>query len=207
MGDVDVAVARRRRLTGGLIFLAGVPLVVLAYWLNARDPSNLVILEFLRDPIGAVVLGAAFLAGAVPLLAPQRQPPPDLRSNRWFIAFMAWGTMLQGIWLVEPPMDRRTLARSPGGDRAVVLYHPDTPYACLKVRVGSGLGARTVGEIGAAGSYTRARFESRNTVMLDEDVPRDRIRLPGTNPFMVVLDERTGRPQHHLDPCPGPDDR
>ena len=198
MGDVDVA-ARRRRV-GGLILLGSAVVIGVAFWLAYRYVPDLVVLD-LGGPGLVMGLCLTFAVSSLPLLAPQHEPPTDPRHNRWFIAFGLWMTLLPTAGLGYVPDDYRRLARSPDRQRTVVLYHPDTPDACLRVWAGTGVTARLVGEIGDPGLFTAARFQSRDTLVLTDDGTGSDWGIT-PSPETIRLDPRSGRPLDHTNrPC------
>lgn len=68
--------------------------------LRSWHPLDLAALDYLGSPAAGLMLCLAFAAGSLPLLAPQHEPPKDLRHNRWYIAVMVFATLLQGVFLV-----------------------------------------------------------------------------------------------------------
>jgi hypothetical protein len=118
MGDVDVA-ARVRRVFG-LILLAFAAVTLVLFGIAARFLPDLVALD-LYGPLPVVALCVAFVAGALPLLIPQREPPTDPRHNRWYIAFGLWATTIQLVCMLGGygRAEHETLAESTDGARSV----------------------------------------------------------------------------------------
>jgi hypothetical protein len=194
--DVDVVAhkrsARRRRI-GGVTMLASAVVSGLAFWLLSRHPTDLVYLEMHRDPLVAWAISLAFLAGSVPLLVPQLNPPTDPRRKRWFVALALWVSVLQLVCVGFEREKIDTLAVWADGERAVVVYRPDTPYACMAVWIDQSPVTRIAGTIGRPDSFYSVDFRDRDTVLLGGS-SRDWVRT-------IRLDPKSGRPLDHTEPC------
>ena len=196
--------ARRRRI-GGVTMLALAAVSGVTFWFLSRHPTDLVYLEMHRDPLVATELCLAFVAGSVPLLVPQLNPPTDPRGKRWLGAFGIWVAVLHLVCVGFEREEIDTLALWADGERAVVVYHPDTPYACLAVwidqspvtRIAGTIGRPdSVGPINSAGSFNSADFRDRDTVLL-RGSSREWDRT-------IRLDPKSGRPLNHTEPCRTP---
>ncbi|GAA0915482.1 hypothetical protein Vau01_060450 [Virgisporangium aurantiacum] len=182
--------ARRRRV-GGLVLVGTGVVAAVVFSFGHLIPGDLVALEYLDAPLVGVGLFLLFLFASLAVLRPRLFSSPRRPFNGWYFALVMCLSMCQLVVLVHQPGRHRILAESFDRERSVVLYHPDTPNACLRVWSGLGAMARVVGEIGPAGSVTTAAFPNRDTVALGGRY----------SPVMIRLDARSGRPLDHTGSC------
>jgi hypothetical protein len=200
MGDIDVIAPRRsavRRVAGwaaALLAGAGAVLFVLGTW----NPADLVVLwRYFRNPLVGAVLFFALALLASWLLAPVRSEAGQAGRMRWRIGFaLGLFASLIGLGLFGALFgtDHRELARSPGGERTIVIYDEGTDFQRLHVWAGRGLGTRHVGDLGKPCGQTAVEF-----------LAADRIRVSTAyGAFELRLDPATGRPLDVLGPtCSG----
>ena len=193
MGDGTMHEGARARLVGGLVMLTVPVTVGLAVLVRRLFVTDLVVLEYLDNWVLVGVVVAAFTVGALPLLVPQRVPPPDIRHNRWYMSVGMCLTALQGVLLVDPVLPHEILDQTTDGERSVVLYHPGTGRACIRIWQGYGAAAVVVGDIGRPGRYTQGFFRDDHTVVLSPE--------PVTGNRAFRLHPRTGRPLDTTEPC------
>jgi hypothetical protein len=204
MGDAEAAPARSRaQRVVGRIAVGVVAVLAVAGVLAFCNPWHLVVVErVLAIPAVGVVAAVVFGCAVAALPVPADGPWPFTPDQRVLAAVgvpltvcMIWGMAVPG-WPTHRP---RELARSPDGDRAVVLRVSTAGGRCLYVWVGHGLGARVSGALGDPGHDPDDDPDDDPVVSFEG---RDLVVVQSSRRFEVRLDPATGRPLRGLDePC------
>jgi hypothetical protein len=152
-----------------------VTLMVVAGWLAFWNPWHLVVVErVLVIPAVGVVMATVFGCAAAALPVPADSRSEFTPGKRVLAAFAVPVTSLQLWATVVPgwPTERhRELARSPDGQRTVVLHLSSTDTQCLYAWAGRGLDARVAGAFGKPGDNPVVTFEGRDLVVVWSDRP------------------------------------
>lgn len=188
--------ARVRRVIGWLLLVGAVLLLVL-FVLGTWNPGDLVVLwRFGRNPLlGAVLVFAAAFAASW-LIAPtlnEAAQPWRTRARVILGLLLLFSLIGYGLFGNQFIPDYRIVATSADGQRAIVMYDPDTNLQRLHVWAGTGLGRKYAGELGYPCGPTTVTFDG-DYVMVSSSYADKRIHL----------DPGTGRPESTLGPsCSG----
>jgi hypothetical protein len=199
MGDVDPTPTRS---TAGRVIpriaVGVVVLVVVAGSLVFWNPWHLVVVErILFIPAVAVTVTIVFGLAVAAL-------PGHSSTDRRVLAAVSVPVLSLQMWAMAPgwPSDGpREMARSPDGERVVMLHRTALGGQCLSVWAGHGPGARVAGSFGDPGDEPVVTFERRDLVVawvLDDSS----WSAPRRETFELRLDPVTGRPLDALrTPC------
>ncbi|GIJ57418.1 hypothetical protein [Virgisporangium aurantiacum] len=195
MGDVDTGPTRSTagRVTGR-IATGVIVLTVVVGWLAIWNPWHLVVVERVLF-LPAVGLTASAVFGCA-VAAVGRWSGHQV-GRRVVGGFTVALSAVQ-LWVTASPewpaARHRELARSPDGERAVVVHVADSGARCMFAWTGRGPGARVAGGLGRPGGNPVVTFDGRDLVVVVADRPPSPYPRHDRERFELRLDPATGRP-------------
>jgi hypothetical protein len=217
MGVVDPAPRRStaKRVTAR-IAVGVVVVMVLAGGLAFWNPWHLVVVDRVLRLPGVALVSAIVFGCAVAMLPVPAGSSSDFTPGRRALAAFSVPLLSLQMWAMAVPGwpngNPHEVARSPDGQRAVVLHRSFFDRPCLSLWAGRGLGTRVAGTFGDPGDEPVVTFDSRDLVVVWVDRvsppsvdllyegPSDSV--PRRERFELRLDPATGRPLDKLrEPC------